>query len=64
MTSTAQVQRLTALDRCDRCGAQAYVQVDLAQGELLFCSHHARQYDDKLRQLAILIRDEAPALSR
>lgn len=32
---------LTALDRCDRCGGQAYVRAELASGgELLFCSHH------------------------
>ena len=34
---------LTASDRCDRCGAQAYVRVTLTSGgELLFCSHRQR----------------------
>jgi hypothetical protein len=31
---------LTANDRCDRCGAQAYVQVNGMEGSLLFCAHH------------------------
>lgn len=31
---------LTALDRCDRCGAQAYVMIKGVQSELMFCSHH------------------------
>lgn len=31
---------LTALDRCDACGAQAYVQVIGIAGDLLFCGHH------------------------
>lgn len=31
---------LTANDRCDRCGAQAYVKIVGSTGELLFCSHH------------------------
>lgn len=31
---------LNALDRCDRCSAQAYVMVKGATGELLFCGHH------------------------
>jgi hypothetical protein len=37
---------LTALDRCDICGAQAYVRVTVLvpdkskNCELLFCSHH------------------------
>ena len=64
MTSTAQLSRLTAADRCDRCGAQAYVQVELFAGaELLFCAHHGRQYEDKLREVAIVIHDESNRLS-
>jgi hypothetical protein len=31
---------LTANDRCDRCNAQAYVQVKGSTGDLLFCNHH------------------------
>jgi hypothetical protein len=31
---------LTTADRCDSCGAQAYVQVRGISGELMFCSHH------------------------
>lgn len=31
---------LTAEDRCDRCGAQAYVSVTGVSGELMFCGHH------------------------
>ena len=64
MISTAQRPRLTAEDRCDRCGAQAYVQVELFKGsELLFCGHHAREYDLALREVAIVIHDETKLLS-
>lgn len=31
---------LDATDRCDVCGAQAYVQTIGATGDLLFCAHH------------------------
>ncbi len=31
---------LNALDRCDSCGAQAYVQVKGSTGNLMFCGHH------------------------
>jgi hypothetical protein len=31
---------LSALDRCDACGSQAYVQTIGATGDLLFCAHH------------------------
>ena len=27
-------------DRCDRCGAQAYVVIEVSGVELLFCGHH------------------------
>jgi hypothetical protein len=64
MTPTMQLTRLTAEDRCDRCGAQAYVQVELVGGaELLFCAHHARQYEAKLREVAIAIHDERDRVS-
>jgi len=61
--TTAQLSRLSTVDRCDRCGAQAYVQVELGGGaELLFCAHHAHQYEDKLREVAIVIHDESNRL--
>ncbi len=64
MTSTAELSRLTAADRCDRCGVQAYVQVELFDGaDLLFCAHHARQYEDKLREVALVIHDESNRLA-
>ncbi|NUT59475.1 MAG: hypothetical protein HOQ00_11630, partial [Agromyces sp.] len=43
---------LTALDRCDACGAQAYIRVVVASGELLFCAHHGRKHQEKLSQIA------------
>jgi hypothetical protein len=39
MTETKSKQ-LNAQDRCDRCGAQAYVWVNGIHGDLLFCGHH------------------------
>lgn len=54
---------LTAQDRCDRCGAQAYVRVVLQSGsELLFCRHHAKAHDEKLRQMAAEIHDQSDKL--
>jgi hypothetical protein len=41
---------LAVADRCDRCGARATAHVTLVGGgELYFCGHHARRYDDALR---------------
>jgi len=52
-----------ALDRCDRCGAQAYVRV-LFQGarELLFCAHHYRQHARALARVAVHIQDDTERL--
>jgi hypothetical protein len=55
---------LTALDRCDRCGAKAYLRVTLASGgELLFCAHHGKKYEESLRSIAAEIHDESEKLS-
>ena len=55
---------LTAADRCDRCGAQAYLRVELQTGgELLFCAHHAREHGDKLREVAANVVDETHKLA-
>lgn len=36
---------LTAKDRCDRCGAQAWVHARLRQrAELFLCAHHGREH--------------------
>ena len=63
-TAVAPGPALSAMDRCDRCGAQAYVRVQLSSGgELLFCAHHGREHLDKLRDVAESIHDETDRLS-
>jgi hypothetical protein len=60
----APVRPLSALDLCDRCGAQAYVRVVLSGGgELLFCAHHGRQHGEALARVATEIQDETDRLS-
>ena len=55
---------LNAIDRCDRCGAQAYVRATLLSGgELLFCGHHAKEYAEKLKPVSTSIQDETQRLS-
>jgi len=54
---------LDAVDRCDRCGAQAYVRATLISGgELLFCGHHAKEYAEGLKAVALKIQDETDKL--
>jgi hypothetical protein len=62
-TAVAPSSALSAADRCDRCGAQAYLRVELQSGgELLFCAHHAREHGDKLREIAAHVVDETDRL--
>ena len=59
----ARIWRLTAVDRCDRCGAQAYVRVLLpSRLELLFCAHHNRKHAEALAKIAVEIQDETGRL--
>jgi len=59
-TTLAELPALTALDRCDRCGAQALVRAVLEHGELLFCGHHARQHAEAIARVAVHV-DSRPA---
>ncbi len=54
---------LASADRCDRCGAQAFIRVTLvAGGELLFCAHHGRAHEAKLREVSSTFQDETDLL--
>ena len=61
---------LDATDRCDRCGAQAYVKViGKNNSDLLFCSHHYNKamdnaigYDSMMK-FAITVVDEREKLT-
>lgn len=65
MPTVIEDAQLTAADRCDRCGAQAYMRVTLMSGgELLFCAHHARVHQDKLKQVALRIQDETSTVNK
>lgn len=63
MTAAIASAPLTAADRCDRCGARAYIRVMLpGGGELLFCAHHGRAHEAALRAREADIQDETHAL--
>ncbi|GAB07720.1 hypothetical protein GII30_10415 [Gordonia amarae] len=54
---------LTAVDRCDRCGAAAKVRAILpAGGELLFCRHHYNSHEARLAELSAIVEDSAAEL--
>ena len=49
---------LTAKDRCDLCGSQAYVYAVMSSGGLLFCNHHWNEFHEKIEETAVRIVDE------
>jgi len=58
----ASPNELSALDRCDSCGAQAYVRVTMATGQLFFCAHHGAKFKEKLSATALEWHDESSKL--
>ena len=55
--------QLTVDDRCDRCGAQAYVKVRVKGGtSLLFCVHHYNKHSEALASIAQDVVDESDRL--
>lgn len=63
-TSPSDLHReLTALDRCDSCGARAWVRALMsADSELLFCAHHGAKHIDALRDVSIYLQDDRTLL--
>jgi hypothetical protein len=54
LTPTTSPAPPSAGDRCDRCRAQAKIRVVLpGGGDLVFCSHHAREYETTIREVAV-----------
>lgn len=62
MTVPMVTATLSAADRCDRCGAQAYVQAEFMNGTLLFCAHHGRKFQAPIKKQATAIMDESGKL--
>ena len=64
MGAAIATETLTATDRCDRCGARAYIRVLLPRGgELLFCAHHGRANATALEAVDAEIQDQTEVLT-
>lgn len=61
---TVATPALTADDRCDSCGSQAYVVVAMESTNLplLFCLHHWNQHRAGLESVSRVIVDETDRL--
>lgn len=54
---------IEATERCDICGAQAFVRVELENGDLLFCGHHGKVNKDKLESIMVSWYDQTEKIS-
>lgn len=45
---------LTLSDRCDRCGAQAFVRTTHGESDLLWCAHHFRKHETELADAKVV----------
>lgn len=57
--------KLKVADRCDRCGAQAWVRIRFGRGGWLdLCAHHFAKHEPALRYpVVIAIRDQRDELA-
>ena len=62
-TTTLERAPLTIADRCDSCGAQAFIRAVFVSGELTFCGHHGRQHQSVLERDAILFEDATDTIN-
>jgi hypothetical protein len=62
-TAAVAPHAFSASDRCDRCGAQAFMRAVLTSGDLLFCAHHGREYGDILAAKALVVEDASETIN-
>ena len=56
---------LSLTDRCDHCGARAYVRATLPSGgQLLFCGHHGNAHRPALVVAGADLHDETATLTQ
>jgi len=59
LSEVVEFRELSAIDRCDRCGAQAFVATHLPTSHrLLFCGHHFARHESVLLSQGWVIQDE------
>ncbi|WIB65414.1 hypothetical protein [Curtobacterium sp. MCBD17_040] len=64
ITPTATTERtFTSNDRCDACGAQAYVAATFLASELLFCGHHYRKHQNAIEEQAAYVLDRTDTIA-
>ena len=63
MTMMLERAPLTVADRCDSCGAQAFVRAVFVAGDLTFCGHHGRELLGALESQAMFVEDSTELIN-
>jgi hypothetical protein len=56
-------RELRVADRCDRCGAQAFMQAVKGSLDLLFCGHHGKKFRPALEDQHFVVLDSTHKLN-
>lgn len=51
-------------DRCDKCGAQAFVRAVFPTTDLMFCAHHGHEFRVKLASTALFVEDNTESINK
>lgn len=51
-------------DRCDRCGAEAFVGVEVGEVTLLFCGHHFARHEAAFAAKGYVVTDERQRINK
>jgi len=62
-TELTHERQLKISDRCDRCGAQAFVIVKMVAGELYFCGHHFNKHGEALNKVSFEVIYERDSIN-
>ena len=63
MTITDAKREMSLHDRCDACGAQAFVIATFLNGELMFCGHHYRRWKANIDASASQVDDRTDEIN-
>jgi hypothetical protein len=62
-SSASPERELVVADRCDRCGAQAFMQAIKGGSDILFCGHHGKFHREALEDQGWVVLDSTYKLN-
>lgn len=63
MDETSEAVRPISTYQCNRCVAVAFYMIVFDSGDLYFCNHHFRKYEEAIRETAYYVIDDSSMAS-